>query len=63
MSTSDTTNRETNQDLFLVCGLKSLGQHCVAILKDYNVKVCAIDHIQPEYWEVPELPKIGRAHV
>ena len=58
MSTSDTTNHETNQDLFLVCGLKSLGQHCVAVLKDYNVKVCAINHIQPEYWEVPELPSL-----
>ncbi len=58
MTTSDTTNRETNQDLFLVCGLKSLGQHCVAVLKDYNVKVRAIDDIQPEYWEVPELPSL-----
>ncbi|HEY9768205.1 MAG TPA: NAD-binding protein [Coleofasciculaceae cyanobacterium] len=55
MPTSNTINHETNQDLFLVCGLKSLGQHCVAVLKDYNVKVRAIDDIQPEYWEVPEL--------
>lgn len=44
--------------MFLVCGLKSLGQHCVALLKDYNVKVSAIDDIQPEYWEIPELPSL-----
>ncbi|MDZ7961291.1 MAG: NAD-binding protein [Aulosira sp. DedQUE10] len=56
MHTSSTTNQEKKQDLFLVCGLKSLGQHCVALLKEYDVKVSAIDDIQPEHWEIPELP-------
>ncbi|MFN6463003.1 MAG: potassium channel family protein [Nostoc sp. DedVER02] len=46
------------QDLFLVCGLQSLGQHCVAVLKEYDVKVNAIDDVQPEHWEVPEVPSL-----
>ncbi|MEH2329839.1 NAD-binding protein [Nostoc sp.] len=46
------------QDLFLVCGLKSLGQHCVAILKEYDAKVSAIEDVQPEHWEVPEVPNL-----
>ncbi|BAU63251.1 TrkA domain-containing protein [Stanieria sp. NIES-3757] len=58
MPTSETTNQKKKQDLFLVCGLKSLGQHCVAVLKDYNVKVIAIDDVQTESWEVPELPSL-----
>jgi Trk K+ transport system NAD-binding subunit len=45
-------------DLFLVCGLQSLGQHCVAVLKEYDVKVSAIDDVQPEHWEVPEVPSL-----
>ncbi|PIG93451.1 NAD-binding protein [Gloeocapsopsis sp. IPPAS B-1203] len=43
---------------FLVCGLGSLGQHCVAVLKDYGVAVSAIDLILPQNWEVPELPNL-----
>lgn len=58
MPPSETTNQKKKQDLFLVCGLKSLGQHCVAVLKDYNVKVIAIDDVQTESWEIPELPSL-----
>lgn len=50
--------QEKQQDLFLVCGLKSLGQHCVAVLKEYDVKVIAVDDVQPEHWEVPEVPSL-----
>lgn len=57
-STQTTTSQEKKQNLFLVCGLKSLGQHCIAVLKEYNVKVSAIDDVQPEYWEVPEVPSL-----
>ena len=53
-----TRNQKKPQDLFLVCGLKSLGQHCVAILKEYDVKVSAIEDLQPEHWEVPEVPNL-----
>jgi Trk K+ transport system NAD-binding subunit len=51
-------NQEKKQDLFLVCGLKSLGQHCVAVLKEYDVKVIAVDDVKPEHWEVPEVPNL-----
>ncbi|MEH1925445.1 potassium channel family protein [Nostoc sp.] len=53
-----TNNQKKPQNLFLVCGLKSLGQHCVAILKEYDVKVSAIEDVQPEHWEVPEVPNL-----
>ncbi|WP_298908526.1 TrkA family potassium uptake protein [uncultured Nostoc sp.] len=53
-----TSNPKKPQDLFLVCGLQSLGQHCVAVLKEYDVKVSAINDVQPEHWEVPEVPSL-----
>lgn len=49
---------ETKPDRFLVCGLGSLGQHCVAILKEYGVTVSAIDQVQPKNWEVPNLENL-----
>lgn len=45
-------------DRFLVCGLGSSGQHCVAVLKEYGVAVSAIDLVQPKNWEVPELANL-----
>lgn len=58
MYTYDPTNQAKKQDIFLVCGLKSLGQHCIAILNEYNVKISAIDDVKPHYWEIPELPSL-----
>ncbi|MEH2286307.1 potassium channel family protein [Nostoc sp.] len=58
MHPPSTSNQKKPQDLFLVCGLKSLGQHCVAILKEYDVKVSAIEDVQPEHWEVSEVPNL-----
>ncbi len=52
---------QTHQPLsnqFLVCGLGSLGQHCVAALKSYGVKVTAIELIYPTQWEIPHLPNL-----
>ncbi|MCX7595456.1 MAG: NAD-binding protein [Fischerella sp.] len=49
---------QTKLDRFLVCGLGSLGQHCVAILKEYGVAVSAIDQVQPKNWEVPNLENL-----
>jgi Trk K+ transport system NAD-binding subunit len=43
---------------FLVCGLGSLGQHCVAALKDFGVSTIAIDWVPPKYWEIPDLPDL-----
>ena len=48
-------NVQTNPDRFLVCGLGSLGQHCVAFLKDFGVIVGAIDKVTPDDWEIPYL--------
>ncbi len=42
-------------DWFLVCGLGSLGQHCVAALKGFGVSVIAINKVQPQDWEIPNL--------
>ncbi|MGB3199309.1 MAG: NAD-binding protein [Nodosilinea sp.] len=40
---------------FLVCGLGSLGQNCVAHLKTFGVPVHAINTTLPDQWEVPHL--------
>ncbi len=40
----------------MVCGLGSVGQHCIAVLKEYGVAVSAIDAVQPRNWELPNLP-------
>ena len=42
-------------DRFLVCGLDSLGQHCVLSLKEFGVRTIAIDLVVPQTWEVPNL--------
>jgi Trk K+ transport system NAD-binding subunit len=42
-------------DQFLVCGLGSLGQHCVLSLKEFGVRVIAIEQVQPQTWEIPNL--------
>lgn len=43
-------------ELFLVCGLGSLGQHCVAALKEFGVKVVAVEQVEPKSWDIPNLP-------
>ncbi|MGQ4646576.1 NAD-binding protein [Lyngbya aestuarii] len=45
-------------DQCLVCGLGGLGQQCVAALKEFKVKVTAIDKVQPQYWEINDLPNL-----
>ena len=45
-------------DRFLVCGLGSLGQHCVSVLKAFGVKVIGIEQEQPQYWDIPNLPNL-----
>jgi Trk K+ transport system NAD-binding subunit len=55
MSARDT---QAQLDRFLVCGLGSLGQHCVAALKEFGVSVIAIDQIQPQSWEISNLPNL-----
>lgn len=45
-------------DRFLVCGLGSVGQYCVAALKEFGVSVIAIDEAPPKNWEIPNLPRL-----
>lgn len=47
-----------HRDHILVCGLGSLGQHCVANLKTFGVLVNAIELVPPARWEIPELPEL-----
>lgn len=49
---------EPKLDRFLVCGLGSLGQHCVAVLKEYGARVSAIDQVEPKNWEVLNLQNL-----
>ncbi|MGF1459937.1 MAG: potassium channel family protein [Leptolyngbyaceae cyanobacterium] len=44
------------RDQILVCGLGSLGQHCVANLKTFGVRVNAIELKSVNRWEIAELP-------
>ncbi|AKG22925.1 NAD-binding protein [Calothrix sp. 336/3] len=46
-------NSQPNLDRFLVCGLGSLGQHCVAALGEFGVVVNAIDLQLPSRWLLP----------
>jgi Trk K+ transport system NAD-binding subunit len=39
----------------LVCGLGSLGQHCIELLKEFGVQIWAIDQRLIEEWEIPDL--------
>lgn len=41
--------------MFIVCGLGSIGQNCVAVLHQYGAKVIAIELNQTVDWELPNL--------
>jgi Trk K+ transport system NAD-binding subunit len=45
-------------NLFLVCGLGSLGQQCVVALKGFGVSIVAIEAEKPRNWEIPDLPNL-----
>lgn len=49
---------ESGASHFLICGLGSLGQYCVAKLKEFGVTVSAIDIAQPRIWEVTSVPNL-----
>lgn len=46
----------SNRDQILVCGLGSLGQHCVSNLKTFGIRVNAIELTPPNRWELDTLP-------
>jgi Trk K+ transport system NAD-binding subunit len=45
-------------DWFLICGLGSLGQHCVVALKEFEVGVIAIEQIKPQSWDIANIPDL-----
>jgi voltage-gated potassium channel Kch len=50
-------------DRFLVCGLGGLGQYCVYSLKrfalrEFEIRVTAIDRLDQQEWEVQDLPSL-----
>jgi Trk K+ transport system NAD-binding subunit len=45
-------------DWFLICGLGSLGQHCVVALKEFEVGLMAIDLVQPQSWDIANIPDL-----
>ncbi|MCC5639172.1 NAD-binding protein [Nostoc sp. CHAB 5844] len=51
-------NATIDPNFFLVCGLGSLGQYCVSVLKEFGVKVNAIEEVNTQTWEIPELPDL-----
>ncbi len=55
---SQAANSQVLLDQFLVCGLGSLGQHCVAALKRFEVSVIAIDKMPPQDWEFSDFPDL-----
>ncbi|MEA5420121.1 NAD-binding protein [Spirulina sp. CCNP1310] len=50
--------KPTSDQQFLVIGLGSLGQHCVMALKEFGVRVVAIEISPPPTWEFSQLPQI-----
>ncbi|MEA5593593.1 NAD-binding protein [Rivularia sp. UHCC 0363] len=56
MSSSEQQNQSALNSHFIVCGLGSLGQHCIKLLKDFGVPVIAIDKQEKIKWEVDGIP-------
>lgn len=52
------SNLPTTSSIFLVCGLGSLGQHCVVALKNFGVDVIAINEQERKNWEISNLPNL-----
>ncbi|MEO1132940.1 MAG: NAD-binding protein, partial [Cyanobacteria bacterium J06639_1] len=55
-SASSAAETAIGSDRFIVCGLGSLGQNCVANLRAFGVDVTAVDLVLPSTWELPDLP-------
>lgn len=47
-----------SSEFILVCGLGGLGQQCVRYLKEFGVKVIAIEEAPGTTWDMPELPTL-----
>jgi Trk K+ transport system NAD-binding subunit len=49
---------EVKRDRILVCGLGSLGQHCVVMLHEFGVEVSAVEQHVSSNWELPHVPTL-----
>lgn len=58
MSVDRASLQPSQNSLFLVCGLGSLGQFCVSLLKEFGVPVSAITLTQPLNWEIHQFPEL-----
>ncbi len=58
LSDSVIQNTSHQEDSFLICGLGSLGQHCVLSLKKFGVKIVAIELLRPQFWEIPHIEDV-----
>jgi Trk K+ transport system NAD-binding subunit len=54
-SSNEDPNPLVEQENFLVCGLGSLGQHCIVALKKFGVNAIAIEQTYPQSWEFGNL--------
>ena len=52
-------DNEVRLDQFLICGLGSLGQHCITALKKFGVQVIAIEQqVNLNNWEIPNVVEL-----
>lgn len=58
MSPTSNSLSPLSPDGFVVCGLGSLGQHCIANLKSFGVPVHAVNLTQPNQWEMTHLQNL-----
>lgn len=56
MLSTEQQNQSIPKSHFIVCGLGSLGQHCVKLLRNFGVPVIAIDRQKEINWEVDGIP-------
>ncbi|MBE9043943.1 NAD-binding protein [Pleurocapsales cyanobacterium LEGE 10410] len=50
-----TQDNSSNLEYFIICGLGSLGQHCVVSLTEFEVKIIAIEQQLAIDWEIESL--------
>ena len=63
ISYPSSASTKASLDRFLVCGLGGLGQYCVYSLKrfalrEFEIRVTAIAKVEPQEWEVQDLPSL-----
>ena len=52
---TEAPNHPIDLEYFVICGLGSLGQHCVTALTEFGVKIVAIEQQPPTNWDIESL--------